>query len=83
MGTDNKDEALRVLFEVTSLIEVLWNQMIAFETLVIYKNHTKDHVFSRTLVKDMDDALKGFDSFFNSRTYSYSMYNKSVLKVSY
>ena len=41
MQTDTKDDALRILYETLKMTEVLWNQMIAYETALIYKfnNH--------------------------------------------
>jgi hypothetical protein len=82
MGTDSTSEALRILFEVTSLVEVLWNQMIAFETTIIYKNQTKDDMFSRTMVNELDEVFKGFDNFFSSRTISYKKAMEILVKTS-
>ena len=41
MNAKTKDDAIRVLFETVGLIEILWNQMIAFETVLVYKNQAK------------------------------------------
>ena len=41
MGTKTKDDALRILYETIKYIEVLWNQMIAYETTLIYKYNSQ------------------------------------------
>lgn len=41
MQARTKDDALRILYETLKYIEVLWNQMIAFETSLLYKYNNK------------------------------------------
>ena len=41
MNAKSKDDALRILYETVGLVEMLWNQMIAFETVLVYKNQSK------------------------------------------
>lgn len=71
LNIKSQEEALRVLFESISLIEILWNQMIAFETILVYKHQTKNTMFSRTSMTNMEDSFKSYENF-RSRTLSYS-----------
>lgn len=41
MGTESKDDALRICYETIKYIEVLWNQMIAYETSLLYKYNSQ------------------------------------------
>ena len=88
MKVKTKDEAIRIMYEFMELIEILWNQMIALETVLIYKHQTKQlstfestnpfpisssiNTFSHTSKPEINDIFKGFDSFLRSRTLSYS-----------
>mmetsp|Transcript_1901 Transcript_1901/g.1700 ORF Transcript_1901/g.1700 Transcript_1901/m.1700 type:complete len:422 (-) Transcript_1901:367-1632(-) len=73
MKAKTKDDALRIMYETIKLVEVLWNQMIAYETTLIYKfnNHVESNQFSKTMVSELDNVFKGFDSFLRNRTISY------------
>jgi hypothetical protein len=73
MNISSKEDALKLLFESMSLIEVLWNQMIAFETIMIYKHQTKNQMFSKHSLCQIDDSFKSYDNF-KTRTQSYTKF---------
>ncbi|CAI2359906.1 unnamed protein product [Moneuplotes crassus] len=83
MGIKTKDDALRICYETIRYIEVLWNQMIALETSLIYKcNHKiESNHFSKTMVSELDSSFKGFESFFRNRTLSYKKIMEKVTKI--
>ncbi|CAI2359719.1 unnamed protein product [Moneuplotes crassus] len=83
MGCKTKDDALRILYETTKYIEVLWNQMIALETAMIYKynNKVQSNHFSKTMMSEIDNSFKGFESFFRNRTLSYKNIMEKISKI--
>ena len=67
----DKDSAIRTLFTTLSLIEVLWNFMLMYETCILLQAHSSKSRFSIQSLLKKDDLFKSFKSFFRNRTISY------------
>ena len=59
------------MFETLSLIEVLWNQMIALELMIVYKENKHKSVFSKHISSELNQDLIDINKGLNSRISSY------------
>ena len=71
LNWDHKNEAIIKMFETLSLIEVLWNQMIALELMIVYKENKHKSVFSKHISSELNQDLIDINKGLNSRISSY------------